>query len=84
MDSRPHDSRSAGKTWATMLVGVGRRNGAKLAADTLVYPLFAQYRPFAHWDERKAKLTLRDLMTMTSGLACDDNNDDSPGQEDRM
>jgi CubicO group peptidase (beta-lactamase class C family) len=81
---RPHDTRSAGKSWATMLVGVARQHGANLGPETPVYPLFPQYKPFAHWDQRKAKLTLRDLMTMTSGLACDDSNQDSPGQEDRM
>jgi CubicO group peptidase (beta-lactamase class C family) len=81
---RPHDTRSAGKTWSTMLAGVAREQGAKLAPDTLVYPLFDRYRPFAHWDGRKTKLTLRDLMTMTSGFDCDDSNPNSPGQEDRM
>jgi len=81
---RPHDTRSAGKTWATVLVGVARQHGASLSPETAVYPLFSQYKPFAHWDERKAKLTLLDLMTMTSGFACDDSNDNSPGQEDRM
>jgi CubicO group peptidase (beta-lactamase class C family) len=81
---RPHDTRSAGKTWATMLVGVAREHGTRLGPETAVYPLFKQYQPIANWDERKAKLTLRDLMTMTSGFACDDSNDQSPGQEDRM
>ena len=81
---RPHDTRSAGKTWATMLVGVARQHGADLSAETAVYQLLSQYKPFAHWDERKAKLRLRDLMTMTSGFDCDDSNDNSPGQEDRM
>ena len=29
-------------------------------------------------------MTVRDLMTMTSGLACDDNDEASPGKEDTM
>src|SRR5262249_35249351 len=81
---QPHDTRSAGKTWATMLVGVARQRGLNIGPETMVYPLLSQYKPFAHWDNRKAKLTLRDLMTMTSGFACDDSNENSPGQEDRM
>jgi len=81
---RPHDMRSAGKTWATVLVGAARQRGAKIGPPTAVYSLFARYKPFAHWDERKGKLTLRDLMTMTSGLACDDNDSNSPGEENRM
>jgi len=81
---RPHDTRSAGKTWATMLVGAAQYHGASIGPETHVYPLFPQYQPFAHWDPRKAKLTLGDLMTMTSGFACDDDDDNSPGNEDRM
>lgn len=81
---RPHDTRSAGKTWATMLVGVARQHGFRIGPETSVYPLFSQIEPVAKWDPRKAKLTLRDLMTMTSGFACDDMDDHSPGQEDRM
>jgi len=81
---RPHDTRSGGKTWATVLVGVAMQQGFKIDPRTPVYPLFPQYRPFANWDERKNKITLDDIMTMTSGLACDDGKDDSPGNEDTM
>ena len=51
---------------------------------TPIYPLFSQYSAFANRDERKEEMTLRDIMTMTAGNACDDNNNDSPGNEDRM
>jgi CubicO group peptidase (beta-lactamase class C family) len=82
--NRPHDMRSAGKTIAPMLVGVVRDHGPKLDADTAVYSLFSNYKPFANWDERKSKLTLQDLMTMTSGLACEDSDSSSPGNENQM
>ncbi len=81
---RVHDMRSAGKTFATVLVGLAKEHGAKLTPQTPIYPLFTQYSSFAIWDDRKQKITLRDVMTMTAGNACDDNNDDSPGNEDRM
>jgi len=81
---RVHDMRSAGKTFATVLVGLAKEHGAKLTPQTPIYPLFTQYSSFANWDGRKQKITLRDVMTMTAGNACDDNNDDSPGNEDRM
>jgi CubicO group peptidase (beta-lactamase class C family) len=83
-EDRVHDMRSAGKTFATVLVGLAKERGAKLTPQTPIYPLFKQYSSFANWDDRKAKITLRDVMTMTAGNACDDNNDDSPGNEDRM
>jgi CubicO group peptidase (beta-lactamase class C family) len=81
---RPHDMRSAGKTIGPMLVGLARDHGAKVGPRTPVYPLFPDYKPFANWDERKTRLTVEHLMTMTSGLATDDNADSSPGSEDQM
>jgi len=83
-EDRVHDMRSAGKTFAPVLVGLAKQYGAKLTPQTPIYPLFAQYSSFANWDSRKQKIVLRDIMTMTAGNACDDNNDDSPGNEDRM
>jgi CubicO group peptidase (beta-lactamase class C family) len=81
---RPHDMRSASKTFAPVLVGIAHDLGSDIEASTQIYPLFAKYKPFAHWDARKNQLTLKDLMTMTSGFACDDNDDASPGNEDNM
>jgi hypothetical protein len=67
-----------------LVVGLAKKHGAKLMPQTPIYPLFKQYSSFANWDDRKEKITLGDVMTMTAGNACDDNNDDSPGNEDRM
>jgi len=83
-EDRVHDMRSAGKTFAPVLVGLAMQQGAQLTPQTPLYPLFQQYSSFANWDDRKARMTLRDVMTMTAGNACDDNNDDSPGNEDKM
>ncbi len=81
---RPHDMRSASKTFAPLLVGIARDRGAKIDIDTPVYSQFSEYKEFANPDPRKLKMTVHDLMTMTSGLACDDNDDSSPGNEDKM
>jgi CubicO group peptidase (beta-lactamase class C family) len=81
---RVHDMRSAAKSFAPVLVGLAQEHGATLTPQTPVYPLFTQYSSFANWDARKQKIALGDIMTMTAGNACDDNNDDSPGNEDRM
>ena len=40
--------------------------------------------PFAHPDPRKERITLSHLMTHSAGLACNDNDENSPGNEDRM
>ncbi|PYL57709.1 MAG: 6-aminohexanoate hydrolase [Verrucomicrobia bacterium] len=81
---RPHDMRSASKTFAPLLVGIARDRGAKIDIDTPVYSQFPEYKEFANPDSRKLKMTVRDLITMTSGLACDDNDESSPGNEDNM
>jgi CubicO group peptidase (beta-lactamase class C family) len=81
---RPHDMRSASKTFAPILAGIGHDRGLGLNPDTSVYSLFPEDKPFRNWDMRKSHATLRALMTMTSGFSCDDNDDDSPGNEDKM
>ncbi len=83
-EQRVHDMRSASKTFAPVLVGLAKEHGAKLAPETPVYPLFSQYKSFESWDAKKRAVSLRDIMTMTAGNACDDNDDNSPGNEDMM
>lgn len=81
---RRHDIRSAGKTFGSVLLGAAMRRGAKVAPETPVYDVLAGMGPFANPDPRKARITVAHLMTHTSGLACDDNDEKSPGNEDTM
>ena len=60
------------------------RRGAKVGPETPVYEHLAGMGPFANPDPRKARLTVAHLMTHTSGLACDDNDEKSPGNEETM
>jgi CubicO group peptidase (beta-lactamase class C family) len=78
---RPHDMRSASKTFAPLLVGIAREHGARIGLDTPVHSFFTEYTPFANPDERKDKITVRDLMTMTSGRACRGQYDEDSMQE---
>jgi CubicO group peptidase (beta-lactamase class C family) len=80
----PHDMRSAGKTFASVMLGAARMRGLDLSPESSVYALVAARGPFANPDPRKARITLAHLMTHTSGLACDDNDEASPGNEDTM
>ena len=82
--ARTHDTRSAGKTLGGTLVGIALDHGAKFTPASPAYALFPEYKDFANPDPRKQKITVGDFMTMDSGLACDDNDDDSPGNEDTM
>jgi CubicO group peptidase (beta-lactamase class C family) len=78
----PHDTRSAAKTFASVMLGAVARQGVALSPETPLYPML--HGPFANPDPRKATITLGQLMTHTSGLACDDNDDASPGGEETM
>jgi CubicO group peptidase (beta-lactamase class C family) len=80
----PHDLRSAGKTFASVMLGAAMLQGVAISPDAKIYELMAARGPFAHPDPRKAKITLGHLMTHTSGLACDDNDPASPGNEDTL
>jgi CubicO group peptidase (beta-lactamase class C family) len=79
-----HDLRSAGKTYASVMLGSAMMRRIAISPDTRIYGLLQSMGPFANPDPRKALITLANLMTHASGLACDDNDDASPGNEDRM
>ena len=82
--SRPHDLRSASKTFASVLVGAAMMRGAPIGPSTSVYTAFSGDAPFANPDPRKLRITLGELLTHSTGLACDDNGDPAPGNEDVM
>lgn len=81
---RPHDSRSAGKTIGSALLGIALQKRIFESLDTPVYPLFGGVDGFANPDPRKAQLTLRHLVSMSPGLDCRDDYPNSPGSEDVM
>ena len=80
----PHDLRSAGKTFASVMLGAAILKGVHVSPETKIYELLADRGPFANPDPRKSKIALAHLMTHSSGLACNDNDDASPGNEDTM
>lgn len=78
-----HDTRSAGKSVTAMLVAAAMQDGL-LARDTPVFAAFADQQPIAHDGPAKQGITVEDLLTMSSALDCDDNQDASPGNEENM
>jgi CubicO group peptidase (beta-lactamase class C family) len=80
---RPHQMRSATKSVVSTLVGIAVDRGALTGEGERVMNRLP-YANFANPDPRKDALTLRDLLTMQSGLACDDWNEASPGNESRV
>jgi CubicO group peptidase (beta-lactamase class C family) len=82
--SRLHDFRSVGNSITSALVGIAIDRGAAFGLGSPVCPLFPEYTSFANPDPRKAQITVQNLMTMTSGLAGNDKDPSSPGNEVKM
>lgn len=81
---RLNDMRSATKTLTALLVGAAVDRG-RIKGDTdAVYPYFRDLVPARGLDKRKAAMTLQDLLTMSSAWECDDENQFSSGNEERM
>jgi CubicO group peptidase (beta-lactamase class C family) len=74
-----HDMRSAGKSVTSLLVGAARDRGL---IDSLADPV-RRYWPEAA-GSAIGDVALSDVLTMRSGLAADDNEPESPGNEDRL
>lgn len=77
------NTRSATKTITGMLVGLAI-DRKLLRIDTPVLPHFPELRPLAYADARKEKITVEDFLTMSSLLECDDEDQNSRGNEERM
>ncbi|MDQ2889733.1 MAG: beta-lactamase family protein [Gemmatimonadota bacterium] len=83
-DTRIHDLRSASKTFTSVMVGAAMLRGVDISPATSVYASFPGGAVLAASDSRRGHMTLGNLLTHTSGLACDDNDEASPGGEDRL
>lgn len=81
----PHQLRSATKSVISALVGIAIDQGLLGGVDDPVLPYFGDlYDARLSEDDEKARITIGDLLTQRSGLACDDWNPASPGNEVRM
>jgi len=76
-----HDLRSSSKSITTTMVGLLQQAGADLPVSTPVYDTLG-----VHIDDdlRRAAMTLEHVITMSSGLDCNDSDGNSPGNEDVM
>jgi len=78
------NTRSASKSITSILVGIAIDKGLIPSVESPVFSLFPDKMPVQYSDPRKAKMTIEDLLTMSSILECDDSNSFSRGNEERM
>jgi CubicO group peptidase (beta-lactamase class C family) len=78
--ARTHQMRSATKSVVSTLAGIAIDRGALPGVKEPV-ARHLRYTAYANPDPRKAKITLGDFLSMSSGLDCNDHSSDSPGRE---
>ncbi len=79
------DTRSATKSITSLLIGLAIQEGKLSGTDAKVLDLLPEHRQkLRNPDPRKDNITVEDLLTMSSPLECDDWNDASRGNEERM
>jgi CubicO group peptidase (beta-lactamase class C family) len=79
------DTRSATKSITSALVGIAIADKKLSGVDARVLALLPERaRKMQNPDPRKEKITVEDFLTMSSPLECDDWNDASRGNEERM
>jgi CubicO group peptidase (beta-lactamase class C family) len=79
------DTRSATKSITDALIGIAIDEKNLSGVDARVLQLLPdQARKLQNPDPRKDKITVEDFLTMSSPLECDDWNDASRGNEERM
>ncbi|HEY2676954.1 MAG TPA: serine hydrolase [Steroidobacteraceae bacterium] len=81
----PRDTRSATKSITGALIGKAISEGFLAGTQVRVLDLLPERAARVQYpDPRKAAMTVEDLLTMSSPLECDDWNDASRGNEERM
>lgn len=79
-----HNTRSATKTLATLLTGIAIDKGYVKSEKDKIFSYLQHKMPVQNPDKRKEDITIEDLLSMSSIMECDDNNNFSRGNEERM
>ena len=81
---KPHMTRSASKSVTAVLAGAVMQAGGPLKLTDPVYQVMNGGQFPAGLEPQKRTMTLEHLLTMSSGLFCDDGNDEAPGNEETI
>ncbi len=82
--NKQHDLRSATKSIRSILLGIAIDKGFIDNVDDPISKYLNNLVPTKNLDKRKDKITIRHLLTMSTGLDCNDWDKKSKGQEDKV
>ena len=82
--NKVHDLRSATKSITSALVGIAIDQGVIENVNQAALASISGYTEIDNWDDRKNNIKIKHLLTMSSGLACDDSDFSSAGNEEYM
>ncbi|WP_024772993.1 serine hydrolase domain-containing protein [Aquimarina macrocephali] len=78
-----HNTRSVGKSFASTILGIAIEDKFIKDENTLLKD-FYDLKSYKNYSAKKDAVTLKSLLTMSSGFLGDDWDDESPGTEDKM
>ncbi|MEQ1762193.1 MAG: serine hydrolase [Pyrinomonadaceae bacterium] len=78
-----HDTRSVGKSFASAITGIAIKEGY-IKNENQTLGEFYDLKRFANYSTEKSDFTLKSLLTMSSAFDGSDDNEDSPGNEEKM
>ncbi len=82
---RPHQLRSASKSFIGTLMGIAIDQGKIKNENELLLPLFKhEYVIIANRDVRKEKITIKDFLTYRHGMDCNDEDPNTAGNEQKL
>jgi CubicO group peptidase (beta-lactamase class C family) len=78
-----HDTRSVGKSFASTMMGIAINDGY-IKSENQTLADFYDLKKFANYSAKKESVTLKNLLTMSSGFDANDDDQNSPGNEEKM
>lgn len=79
-----NNTRSATKSITSLAIGHALGDGAIASLHDRPFQYLADLKPFRNDTPDKEAITIEDMLTMSSALDCNDDDDASPGNEDNM
>lgn len=79
-----HDLRSVTKSIRSLLLGIALDKGYIESIDDPIFKYLKTHSAKKNLDPRKEQITIRHLITMSSGFDCNDWDKNSAGQEDKV